>query len=318
MTLTMNSSDSNIFLKVAKTLSFKEASSQLKMSRSSVSKRVAQLEKELGAALVNRTPRSVSLTEAGKVFRTHCEEIQEVIVRAERSIKDYDLKPVGILRTSMPSALGAQLMPELMTVFEAKYPSIRLVTHFGELFVPVVKGGYDVVILVAEKLTDSSLKSTRLATSPRLLVASPEYLRQHGTPGHVRDLASHRCIGLGFTNNEEPNDQWHFLEPGANGIDVRVGYHYVANNDLALILAACLGVGILYTTEILVKNELERGRLVPVLPEFCEPVKMGVFAVYPQKQPSAKVRAFIDFIKERLASLETADRWSPLKGPARP
>lgn len=307
----MNSTDTNLFLKVALTLSFKETADQLGMSRSAISKRVALLEKELGTALVNRTPRSISLTEAGQIFARHCEDIDDTIARATQAVQRRDQVPSGILRTSLPTGLGAQLMPALMTGFAAEYPDIRLVTHFGEPFVDIVTGGYDVVIRIAERLTDSALMAKRLATSPRLLVASAAYLEKHGTPEDVRQLSRHRCLGLAYRSATA--GQWRFAESRNVVFDVPVNYHFTSNNDLALILAACLGAGIFYTTEVLVQNELKRGRLVPVLPDVCRRIQMGVFAVYPQKQPSAKVRAFIEFVSERVAELETADRWTPLR-----
>lgn len=309
----MNSTDTYLFLKVAQTLSFKETADQLGMSRSAISKRIAQLEKELNTGLVNRTPRSISLTEAGRIFAQHCKEIDEAIGRATQSVQGRDREPSGVLRTSLPTGLGAQLMPELMTDFTAQYPDIHIVAHFGEPFVDIVTGGYDVVIRVSERLTDSGLMAKRLATSPRMLVASPEYLEKHGTPEDVRDLSKHRCLGLGYRS--ETTGHWRFIESSQEVVDVPVEYYFTSNNDLALILAACLHAGIFYTTEILVQNELKRGRLIPILPEIGRRIKMGVFAVYPQKQPSAKVRAFIDYVNGRVAVLENADRWTPLREP---
>ncbi len=307
----MNSTDTYLFLKVAQTLSFKETADQLGMSRSAISKRIAQLEKELNTGLVNRTPRSISLTESGRIFAQHCQEIDDAIGRATQSVQGRDREPSGVLRTSLPTGLGAQLMPELMTDFTAQYPDIRIVAHFGEPFVDIVTGGYDVVIRVAERLTDSGLMAKRLATSPRMLVASPEYLEKYGTPENVRDLSNHRCLGLGYRSATA--GQWRFAEGSKEVVDVPVEYYFTSNNDLALILAACLRAGIFYTTEILVQNELKRGRLVSVLPDVCRRRKMGVFAVYPQRQPSAKVRAFIDYVNERVTLLENADRWTPLR-----
>lgn len=309
-TFTMNSTDTFVFLRVSQTLSFKEAADQLGMSRSAVSKRIAQLERELGTALVNRTPRSISLTEAGRAFSEHCQQIDDVIDRAVQSVQNSDQKPSGLLKTSVPTALGAQLLPDLTASFSAEYPEVRIVAHFGDPFVDIVAGGYDVVIRVAEKLDDSTLMAKRLATSPRMLVASPHYLEEHGTPQRVEQLTSHRCLGVGYRS--ETGGAWRFLGKGNRAIDVPVDYSFTANNDLAVILATCLGAGIFYTTEILVRNELERGRLVPLLPEFCDRIKMGVFAVYPQRQPSAKVRAFIRFVADHVAALDTDDRWTPL------
>lgn len=306
----MDSIDTLVFLTVAKTLSFKESGERLGMSRSAVSKRISHLEEELSTALLNRTPRSVSLTEAGQMFAQHCQQIEDVIGRAKVSVQGYDQKASGLLRTSIPTGLGAQLMPDLMTGFASAYPDIRIVASFGEPLVDIVKGAFDVVIRVAERLTDSALMARRLASSPRVLVASPEYLERHGSPAAFEDLGDHRCLGIGYRT--ETASQWRFLDEQRQVVDVPIQHHFTSNNDLALILAACLGAGVFYTTEILVQNELQRGRLVRVLPDECRRIQMGVFAVYPQKQPSAKVRAFIDFVEDRLKSIDAADRWRPL------
>ena len=307
----MDSIDTLVFLTVAKTLSFKESGDQLGMSRSAVSRRISHLEKELETALLNRTPRSVSLTEAGQMFAGHCQQVEDLLNRAKVSVQGYDQQATGVLRTSISTGLGAQLMPDLMTDFASAYPDIRIVAGFGEPLVDIVKGGFDVVIRVAERLTDSALMAKRLASSPRVLVASPDYLRTSGTPLTFDELEQHRCLGLGV--RAETSSLWRFLDERNHPVDIPVEHYFTANNDLALILAACLGAGLFYTTEILVQNELKRGRLVKVLEEECQRITMGVFAVYPQKQPSAKVRAFIDFVEQRLRRIENQDRWQPLK-----
>jgi DNA-binding transcriptional LysR family regulator len=305
----MNAADARIFFHVAETLSFKHAAERLSMSRSAVSKRVAQLERELGTALINRTPRSISLTEAGKTLREHCRDIERAVEAAEDAVKDQDREPIGVVLLSMPTSFGAALMPMLMTDFERRYPQVTLSAHFSEPFVDVVSGGYDVVFRVAQKLTDSSLVAQRLSVSPKVLVAAPAYLDAHGTPVHVRELKKHRCLGLGY--GSENRTQWRFSGP-AGPIDVPIRYAFTANNDLGLNLAACLGAGFLYTAEVLVSSELARGRLKVVLPEFCQGLEYGVFAIYPQKRPPAKVRVLIGFVKQRLPTLHEHDRWAPL------
>lgn len=305
----MNSDDAALFCHVAESLSFARAAEQLGMSRSAVSKRIAHLERRLGTSLINRTPRSISLTEAGTIFLEHCRHIQEAIERAQAAVQDQDRIPAGVLRLSIPTSLGAALMPSLIQEFLVEYPNIELMTHFSEPFVDVVAGGYDVVIRVARKLTDSSLLAQRLASTPRVLVASPGYLEKHGTPAHVRDLKRHSCLGLGFARDGAI--QWRFVGPDGP-IDVAVTYSFTANNDLALNLAACLGLGFLYIPEIEVAGEVARGRLKAVLPEFCQGADYGVYALYPQKHPPAKVRVFVEFVARQLKVIDESDLWSPL------
>ena len=305
----MNSDDAILFCHVAESLSFSRAAEQLGMSRSAVSKRIAQLERNLGTNLINRTPRSISLTEAGRIFLDHCRQIEQAIERAQEAVQDQDRTPAGMLRFSIPTTLGAVLMPSMIQDFLVKYPDVELMTHFSEPFVDVVGGAYDVVIRIARKLTDSSLVAQRLASTPRVLVAAPQYLEAHGTPSHVRDLKRHRCLGLSFA--PEGVIQWRFKGP-QGPIDVPVTYAFTANNDLALNLAACLGLGFLYVPKIVVAGEIARNRLQVVLPEFCQGLDYGIYALYPQKQPPAKVQVFVEFVSERLKVIHESDLWSPL------
>ncbi len=307
--LGISSNDVALFARVAQTLSFKDAADALGISRSAVSKRIARLETNLGATLVNRTSRSLSLSELGGVLSKHCTEIEAALHKAERAIRDQDPRPVGTVHFSVPTSLGAALMPSLVSDFQARYPDIRLNAHFAESFVDVVTGGYDLVIRLAQKLADSSLTAQRLMTSQKVLVASPRYLEKYGTPSHVRELKNHRCLGLGYVGQTAPT--WRFS--GSDGpLDLPMSYAFTANNDLALNLAACMDMGFLYTAEILVSSELARNRLRVVLPEFCQRMDYGVYVLYPHRHPPTKARVFVEFVREKLEMFHRRVDWSPL------
>jgi len=260
----MISIDYRVFLKVAENLSFSDAGKRLGVSRSAVSKRVAQLEQYLGTKLINRTPRSLSLTEAGTILLEHCRGIERAVEAAEDAVKNADQEPVGTIQVSLPTSLGAALMPSLLTKFSHQYPRVKLTTHLSERFVDVVAGGYDLVIRVAQQMTDSSLVAQRLLTCDKVLVASPAYLQTYGTPKHVSELQEHRCLGLSY-NAGSPN-QWRFNGP-RGPIDVPIKYAFAASNHMTLSLAACLGMGFLFTPRMLVAGEIKRDRLQIVLPE---------------------------------------------------
>lgn len=305
----MDSHDARIFIKLAETLSFKTAAEHTGFSRSAVSKRLARLEAQLGAVLINRSPRSIGLTDAGRRFLDRCLAIEQAIQDAEHAVSQDDERAAGHLRFSIASTLGASLMPRLMTEFSRQYADITYTVHFAEPFVDVIAGEYDVVIRIARKLGDSALVAQRLMTTPGALVASPGYLEEHGTPTHPRDLKKHRCMGLAYGSDVAQN--WRFT--AAEGpIDVPIKHAFSSNNHLALNLAACLGAGFLCTPRLHVASELKRGRLTEVLSEYCRDMEYGVYAVYPQKSPPAKVRVFVDFVRDFLIHADEHDLWNPL------
>lgn len=304
--------DAALFLRLAKTKSFKAAGERLGLSRSAVSKRVSKLEAQLGVTLVNRSTRSIGLTEAGQTFLQHCSEIQRAIESAETAVHEHEDTPQGVLRFSLPSAIGAALLPGLTKEFSAKYPRLRLSVHFAEPFVDVIAGGYDVVIRVARKLPDSTLIARKLGETRNVLVAAPSVLEQYGVPKHPRELEHLPCVGLNFAADSPVT--WRFIGRDGGAIEVPITYTFSANNELTLNLAACLGAGFLYTPRLSVGSEISRERLCPVLAEFSGPSPYGVFAIYPQQAPPIRVRAFIEYVREQLTQLEYIDRWNPLGG----
>jgi DNA-binding transcriptional LysR family regulator len=199
-------------------------------------------------------------------------------------------------------------MPSIIRDFRRTWPNIILNLHFDERYADLVGGRFDVAIRVAQQLNDSNLLSRRLGSTRQVLVASPGYLDLYGTPTNVLDLPKYRCIGLGSGRRQIA--AWHFS--GKDGpIDVQVERILTANNNLALILAACLGEGILSIPELFVSAELAQGRLREILPQFSDPNRSGIFAVYPTRKPATKVRVFVDFVANLLNSPHALDRWAP-------
>lgn len=301
--------DLHIFARVAEAASFREAAEQLHMARSSVSKRIGQLENELGVALFNRSTRRISLTDAGQTLYQHWEKIALNVSEAIVAVQGVDQAPTGTLRVSMPSSLGAALMPALIQKFLKTWPDLKINLDFSEQHVDVVGKGYDAVIRIATKLPDSRLTGRRLATTPRVLVASPGYLKQYGTPRKLQDLKQHHCLGLGYRSAQKMI--WTFLTDGT-AVEITLVPTFAANNDLALILATCLDGGILYCPRLLIESEIRLGRLRVLELDDAKGEDCGAFAVYPQPKPPAKVRVFVEFVSECLDQLAITDRWAPL------
>jgi len=303
-----------LFAKVAETLSFRETATQLHLARSTVSKRIARFERELGVNLFNRSTRRMSLTDSGQRLYQHWHEVARSVDSALATVRDADQQLSGTLRLNMPSSLGSALMPGLMGEFRAQCPKLKLSVDFSEQDVDVVGQGFDVVINVAQRLPDSRLTARRLATSPRVLAASTRYIERHGLPGGLEDLRHHHCLALG--GHSERQVTWSFDSSGGS-VDISLNPVFAANNDLALVLAACLDVGILYTPQILIESEIHLGRLQVINLDNCKWPVYGLYAVYPKGNPAAKVRVFVEFIEKQLGMLGTADRWAPLMMAAR-
>jgi DNA-binding transcriptional LysR family regulator len=153
----MITEDILLFVRVAETLSFKEAALQLRLSPSQASKRIASLEEDLHTRLIYRSPRSISLTGAGETLLAHYRRIHDMVEEARVAVENLNSEPLGRLRFSVPTCLGAALLPALYRDFSKRYPGIMLDAHTSERCVDIVAGGYDVVIRVAQKLTDSTL-----------------------------------------------------------------------------------------------------------------------------------------------------------------
>ena len=304
----MNVADAQVFNRVATTRSFSEAAQQLGVTRSAVSKSVSRLEEGLGVVLLNRSPRKASLTEAGRIFYQHSAQIDVDLERAYASVSGCDQRPVGKVSCSLPSSLGAALLPAILQRFRVAWPELTLNLNFDERYVDLVGGSFDVAIRIAQRLQDSNLLSRRLGTTGEVLVASPAYLAKHGTPSHANELKSHRCLALG--SPAQSRVVWRFGGPDGP-LEIPVECVITSNTNLALILAACMDDGVLNIPELLVGGELAQRRLQRILPEFSDPQAYGIYAVYPNQKPPAKVRAFIEFVEQELPALGTVDRWAP-------
>lgn len=294
----MNIADIAVFNKVAETMSFSRAGELLGMTRSAVSKRIARLETDLGVILFNRSPRSISLTEAGQKFYDHTVSIDHTINQAAQAIQDSDQRPSGVLSFSLSTNLAVTLMPPLLEEFQREWPDLKIDLHTSEHFVDIIGEGFDVVIRIAMKLGDSSLVSRKLATTPQILVAAPAYLEEYGVPRHVSDLKDHKCVTL-----LKREVVWRFIN-GEGRVEVPVNMASTTNSDLLLFQLVRLGGGIVRCPKIQVERELRSGELVTVLDDFKSPDEYGVFALYPYRNPPAKVKVFLDFIEAQLARLQ--------------
>jgi DNA-binding transcriptional LysR family regulator len=290
-----------LFVRIAETLSFKQAAKQLSISRAQASKRIAALEYELGAPLIYRSSRSISLTSAGETLLEYYQRVFKTMEEARAAVEHLRSAPSGRLRVSLPTCLWVPLLPKLYGDFLQRHPGIVLDVHVSDTCVDVVGGGYDVVIRIARRLDDSTLTARRLAASSLVLAASPQYLLDRGRPSHASELIRHRCLGLQGTKHA--GAAWQFREANAS-LSVPINVWVIADTHLALVLAASSGIGFIYVPKVVIAAQLRDGSLQPVLPDLCKGIDWGIYAVHCGRSPTKNAAALIEFVREILPTID--------------
>lgn len=292
-----------IFAGVVEAKGFSEAARRLGLSKSVVSKQVSRLEKSVGARLLHRTTRSMSLTEAGALFYEHCARIVEEQELARRAVGRLHAGPRGVLRISASVAFGTLHIAPALPEFLARHPEVRVDMVIGDRLVDLADEGFDLAIRIAAK-PGENLVARKLAPVNRRIVATPGYLRTHGVPRTPADLAAHNCLTYTFA---EPRDAWRLRGPKGD-LDLRVSGNLRLNDDEALSAAVLGGLGVALLPTFIIGRDLQAGRLRAVLSDYA-PHGSNIHAVYlPTRHLPAKVRAFIDFLRERFGPEPYWDR----------
>lgn len=278
------------FVAVADTQSFTGAGKRLGRSKALVSKHVGELEARLGVRLINRTTRSVQVTEIGRAYYERVRTLIADFETLEETIKAESGQPRGRLRITAPQTLGEMELMEMLNAFRARFPALDVDVFLADRIVDMIGEGFDVALRVTT-LQDSTLIARKLCDVRLLLCAAPAYLKRVGVPCKPQDLADHACI---VDTNIRWREAWRFGSPEKEEI-VRVEPCLTVNSATAVHRALRKGMGIGFIPEFAVARDLRSGKLVTVLEEFT-PHQLGVFLVYPHRlHLSAKVRAFIDF-----------------------
>ena len=278
--------------------SFSAAGRQLGMAPSSISRQVNELEAELGVRLFHRTTRKLSLTEAGQIYYERAQRVITEVDEARLAVSELG-SPTGILRVTIPTGIGRELIVSAVPAFLARYPGVRIVLSMTDYLVDLVEGGFDVGIRVGQ-LSDSSLKARKIEESRRVVCASPTYLERAGTPRNPGDLEHHNCI----TFRDHPgHNLWKFR--GKNGLtEVRVSGNFFARSADALTAAAVAGLGLVLLPDWNIGIELRLKQLKVVLSKYdAVPNASPIWAVHShQRHVPPKIRAFIDFLVEHFAT----------------
>ncbi len=284
-----------VFVQVAESGGFSAAARRLNMSTTAVSNHVQALEDHLGARLLNRTTRRVSLTDVGRTYYERCRRILADLEEADQA--------AGLLQSTVRGTLrlyvGVHIVPFIAPVvleFLERHPGASIDLNAGERIVDMVEEGLDLAIRAVQP-PDANLILRRLATWHHILCCAPSYIERHGAPRQLEDLAHHNCMRFSLYVF---GDEWHFTGPGETQASVKVSGNLVTNNAMILREAALAGRGIIMAPTFIGTEDLRSGKLVRLLPEY-RAVDFAINATYPTRHHvSTKVRAFLDLTAEHI------------------
>ncbi|MEH6389436.1 MULTISPECIES: LysR family transcriptional regulator [Pseudomonas] len=290
----MGLDDALVFTRVVECHSFTSAALTLNMQKSTVSRRIAQLESRLGVRLLNRTTRKLRLTEVGQAYYERCRQIMQEFAEAEQAIMQLQSEPTGLLRVTSPIEFGQLFLGGVVGEFMCRYPAIRVEVELTTRVVNPVEEGIDIAIHLGRP-QDSSLVARSMLASPRQLYASPAYIAQYGMPARPEDLSTHRCIQTLMDGGRK----WHFQQPQTS---VTITPVMTVNNITFAREAALAGTGIINVPAFIAEPYVEEGKLRRILEGTVLP-STELYALYPSRRFQAmKVKAFIDYMIERLAA----------------
>lgn len=291
----MDLEDVDVFIEAARAGSLAGAARRLGITPMAASRRLAALESELAARLVHRTTRALSLTAEGEAFLPHAQALLEGEAAARLAIRPSGAGASGMLRVTASAPFGRKMVAPMIPAFMRANPDLQVDLQVTDATMDIVASGIDVAIRIAV-LRDNSLIARRLADNPRKLYASPDYLRRHGAPSSLAELANHQCLAITGVSH------WTFMV-GDRPVQQRVGGKFTASGVEALHLACLGGLGLTMLSDWNIREDVAAGRLIEVPLADAVLESWSIWAVYPSARlVPAKVRLFIDALAERLRS----------------
>jgi DNA-binding transcriptional LysR family regulator len=292
LTLAVDLDEILVFTRVVQGGSFTAAAKALRMPKSTVSRKVSELEARVGARLLQRTTRTLSLTDVGRVYYEHCVRIVAEIEEAQLAVAQLESTPRGLLRVTVP--LGLAILGPILAEYLARYPDVRIELLCTDRRVDLIEERFDLALRAGET-PDSSLIARRLGQIRRRLVAAPQVAKKLGKPRELADLETKPCLAFA------PEGSTWELERGAKTAKVTVQPRLVVNDYDMLKSVARAGFGIALLPEHLCADDLREGRLVPVLDSWSAP-EVPVFALYPSaRHLSPAVTALLELLRQRLS-----------------
>ncbi|RVU32788.1 LysR family transcriptional regulator [Neptunomonas marina] len=279
-----------VFVSVVEYGGFSPAAKHLNITKSAVSKRITQLEEQLGVKLLHRTTRKLSLTEAGEHFFEHAKRAAVAAQDAEDAVAQLQGEPQGRLKIGSPMSFGRLHMAPMIPRFLKEHPKISIDLVMDDKPIDLVGGGFDIAVR-GGNLPDSSYIARRLAPLRSVLCASPSYLKRYGAPERLEDLLEHNCLPFSYSNDVK---EWTFSKAGKTH-SIVVSGNYQVNNSEALRDAVLQDLGIARLPTFVAGEDIRTGRLVQLFPDYEMPVAAISAVMIERQYMPAKVRAFLDF-----------------------
>ncbi|MDC0403893.1 LysR family transcriptional regulator [Porticoccaceae bacterium] len=294
-----------IFVRVTDKMSFSAAADELDISSSSVSKQIAQLEQRVGAKLLQRTTRRLSLTEVGEGYYQQCLAVLREVEESDNLVSQLQGAPRGTLKINCNMTFGQLLLSRAVNEFMAEHSELNVDITLDDRMPDLIRDGFDLAIRIAEPtLPNSTLVARQIAAIPLYIVASPSYMAKAGRPASAQQLLDHNCLVFVHASNA---DQWRVEQPSSDET-VRVSGDLRANNSLVAREAVVAGRGIANLAYFAIEEQVRRGELQRVFPE-AQPEVLSVYAIYPDRRYlSPKVSVFIEFLQHWLEQ-QLSKRW---------
>lgn len=275
------------------------AAARLGVAKSAVSRRLSELEEQLGVELFHRTTRKLVLTESGRSFYQRCTQILEDLQEAEQAVSQAHHELRGQLRVAAPLSFGLMHLGPAIIAFQKQHPKLNFDIDFNDRQIDLIQEGFDLGIRIA-KLQDSNLIARKLASMSTVICASPAYIEQHGAPQTPQELVNHPCMTYSYIRNPH---HWAFIDPHGDTQIVHVPKVMQANNGAFLSSACIAGVGISRLPTFIAYEPIAKGLLIPILQEFSI-TEVAIYAIYPPtRHLSQRVRRFIDFLVARFSGI---------------
>lgn len=284
------------FITIIENGSISSAAEKQDITPAAASKRLQQLEKNLGIRLLNRNTRQIAITEAGEYYYRHQKQLLAEIERIDEHVQGMQKQLKGNLNISMPMTYGKMRLTSLLVEFLRHHPDIQISCKFDDAYVDVNSGEFDLVVRIGN-LQDSELVARKLEDVRLVIVASPDYLKQHGHPTHPNQLSQHNCLHY---SNMDQREYWFFTDSSGHSLRVKTRGNFASNNGETLKTAASGGLGIVGVPDFAMGDELERGELIELFPNFGT-IPISAYAVYPSRRYlPEKTRSLIDFLRNKL------------------
>ena len=284
-----------IFISLVETLSFSRAAIKLSVSKSAVSKRITQLENDLGVRLFYRTTRKISLTQEGEQFYDYVKKSYTIACDAKENIQQSKDNPTGTIKLNVPMAFGRLHLSSIIPDFLKKYPLLKIDVTLDDKVIDMVEGSYDLAINIG-KLPDSNLIARPIVQCKVVMCASPEYLHKYGTPVIPEDLNSHNCI---FYSYYLAGTKWSFSSKGKK-VKITPKGNFVVNNSEVILDSLISGLGICQMPTFIVGKALKHNQLIPVLKHYHLP-SHSIHAVYPERKfMPLKVTLFLEYMIKKI------------------